>query len=210
MNHGKIVDSFVTYLAVKEPLLGALRGRCCVCGKETDSGHPKPFSNTFTGFAHLTYGEVACPHCFSFFKNPDFRKKSWVATADGVQFLDRRDCEKVLLNPPDPPFFIYISSTGQRQGWLSALQLINWSRERFFIATDWVPPFEAFSKELHELHRILTKLRKQRISKISLRTGEFSMTVWKKAFEDNFWQDLDLVRNYRGNPLWEVLIYVSE
>ncbi len=53
----------LTYLCIKNPPVGDIEGTCCVCGKETLQGMPKPFSDSFTGYSYLTHGNCAYLDC---------------------------------------------------------------------------------------------------------------------------------------------------
>jgi len=200
----------VTEFCIKEPERGSKQGVCCICGKETKEGHKVPFSDNFTGYSFLIHGDCACPYCWTFFKTQDFRRRSWVATAKEVRFLKRNEVREVMLEPPEPPFFIYVTQSGQRQGWLSALRYISYSRERFFISTDWVGHFMVDRQLAKQMDNLIWLLRDKKISKTALRTGQYSMKQYRLAIEGG-WQDLiEEARRYVKNPLWEVMVYVAE
>ncbi len=200
----------ITELCIKKPVEGNIQGICCICGKETGKGHKVPFSDSFTGYSFLIHGDCACPHCWTFFKTRDFRFKSWVANSDGVRFLKRLDIRVVILFPPEPPFFLYITQSGQRQGWLSALKLINYSRDTFIISTDWAGHFMADREIAFAMDILIWRLREKKISKTALRTGGYTMKQTRLAIEGG-WHDLiETARGYMKTPLWEVMVYVAE
>jgi len=197
-------------LCVQQPVKGEIEGHCCLCGMRTKEGFAAGFSNNFTGYSFLMHGNCLCPWCFAFFKNQDFRKKSWVATEHNVTFLKRVECGEVLVNPPQPPFFIYISKTGQRQGWLSALRYVSYSRDYFCVSTDFVGHFWVTIKEVKSAREILIKLREKKVSKTILRTGEYSMYIYKRAVQEGWEDDLVEIKKWIRKPIWEVMVYVAE
>lgn len=197
-------------LCIKSPKPGQKTGVCCVCGKNTDNGYDIPFSDNFTGYSFLTHGDCACPHCYTFFKTPEFRRYSWVATTDEVRFLKRSEIGNIILNPPKPPFFLYITQTGQRQGWLSAFKFISYSEERFFIATDWVGTIFADINNIRNMYKLIRVLREMKVSKTALRTGEYTMFQYRDAIEKGYDNLIDDTKKHIKDPLWEVMIYVAD
>jgi len=90
------------------------------------------------------------------------------------------------------------------------MRLVAWSRERFFVATDWldapVPILLSAARELAELVREL-KARKVGISE--LQSGEFKMKTWQRAEKEGWTKILRLARLQAGNPIWEVVLHAA-
>lgn len=200
----------LTRLCITNPPHGTKKGQCCVCGAITDKGFRAEFSNNFTGYSYLTHGDCLCPHCYAFFKDQNFRRKSWIATSHTVSFLTRTECRDVILNPPEPPFYLYITQTGQRQGWLSALKHISYSRDNFFIVTDWVGFFIANRDTAEQMDRLITALREKKVSKTALKTGEYSMHQYRLAIQEGYSLLIEQAKRYVKDPLWEVMVYVAD
>ena len=192
------------------PTYGELEGACVLCGRHTKSGHTIEFSENFTSYNLLNEGNRICEYCYTLARNQEFRRKSFVLSKEGVRFLSRAECRKVLLSPPTPPFFIYITQTGQRQGWLSAIQCVSYSRERFWISTDFVGHFLANLQELKRMDGLISELRKAGVSKNSLRSGLPSTVEYRKLLEKNMTHLLHEIQEYVKTPSWEVLCYVAE
>jgi len=192
------------------PTHGKMSGECVLCGGHTESGHPVEFSENFTSYHLLRDGDCICEHCYTLLKNQEFRRRSFVLSKEGVRFLSRAECREVLLSPPDPPFFIYITQSGQRQGWLSAMQCVSYSKERFWISTDFVGHFLTNLQELRRMDGLIGELRKAGVSKSALRSGEISVVEYRKLFEKNLVHLWGEVRTYVKTPSWEVLCYVAD
>jgi len=192
------------------PTHGKLSGECVLCGRSTESGHPVEFSENFTSYNLLREGSCICGHCYTLVKNQEFRRKSFVLSKEGVRFLSRAECREVLLSPPDPPFFIYITQSGQRQGWLSAMQCVSYSKEKFWVSTDFVGHFLTNLRELKKMDELIWDLRKAGVSKNSLRSGTLSAVEYRKLFEKNLTHLWGEVREYVKTPSWEVMCYVAD
>ncbi len=192
------------------PTYGKLSGECVLCGRRTERGHPVEFSDNFTAYNLFREGNCICEHCYTLLRNQEFRRRSFVLSRDGVRFLSRVECREVLLCPPDPPFFIYITQSGQRQGWLSAMQCVSYSRERFWVSTDFVGHFLVNLQELRRMDELILELRKVGVSKNSLRSGTLSAVEYRKLFEKNLTHLWDMAREYVKTPSWEVLCYVAD
>ena len=119
-----------------EPQKGNKEGECILCGRHTEHGHEIKLSDNFTAWNVLQEGEVICEYCYTLVKNQDFRRHSWFLTEGEVRFLKRDEVLSVLQNPPEPPFVIYITKTGKKQGYLQLINRVNYSRDRYAIAFD--------------------------------------------------------------------------
>jgi CRISPR type IV-associated protein Csf1 len=189
----------------------SIYGKCSLGSSHTIQGFPISYSDNFQGYPFLSgNGQCLCPPCNYFLKNQDFRKKNWVASEDGIRFLQRRECQDIILSPPSPPFFFYITQSGQRQGWLDALQIVNYSREKFIISTDWVGKFFLERNTAIELISLCTQLRKLKLSKSSLRTGLLSPAEYRRALENHAEKLVQEIHRWKNTPIWEVIVYVSE
>lgn len=99
---------------------GDQTGVCYICATETDHGQRRAPSDAFTAWAACAVGDVLCPSCAATLGWRDVRMFPWLATPDGVRFVGRGDrgwMWDVLIDPPEPPFAIYITQGGQKQGW---------------------------------------------------------------------------------------------
>ncbi|QLH52778.1 MAG: hypothetical protein CH6_0093 [Candidatus Kapaibacterium sp.] len=188
---------------------GSESGYCVLCGTYTKNGHQFKPSDTFTAYSELQYGNVLCPFCAAFFQDQNFRRKNWILSENGVQFVKREEIAAFLINPNKPlPFAVYITSTGQKQGWLRGFRRISFSKEKFFIHTDFAGCVFTEFQELVYLFEIASKLHEQKVSKTELKTGEFSMSTYRKGIEKGFANLLDEVKKYVSQPNWEIVVYV--
>ena len=201
----------ITHFSKEGGNLGIIEGRCMVCGKEVNNGLAPSISDSFTGFSYLGEGSCFCSFCASFFKEPKNRKSCWIGTKEeGTIYLKKKDIIEYILNPPNPPFAIYVTRSFKKQGWLSGMHLVNYNRDKFFILTDFVDKVFVDREEAKQKYRLISFLREKKIIKRELLDGEFRVTSYKRALEEGWGSILEEIRFFKKNPLWEVLVYVAE
>ena len=184
---------------------GSINGICIVCGRKTDRGLKVDFSDNFTNWNLLQVGDCICPQCYELARNQVYRRKSWIATKEGITFIQRKDFLNVLLSPPDPPFGIYLTRTYQKQGFFLIINHVNYSRKKFFVAFD-DQLLTIDRKKLQEMTTIARELRAHKVKKEELRTGIFSPNTYARVSLDL----LEKARNFAGDPIWELVVYAVE
>lgn len=196
----KTGERLILYLSdLLPPEKGDKRGVCVICGRETRHGHALPFSEKFTNWPQLQAGDVICEHCYPLIRNQDFRRHSWVISKEGVRFLGRDEVLEVLLNPPEPPFGIYITKTRKKQGFLRLVTRTNYSRSHYFIAFDDELIF-VDTALLREMVDVGKKALELGFTKTELLSGP---KIAHRVYSDV----VRKIEEYRGNPLWEVVVY---
>jgi len=190
--------------------IGSISGICSLCSTPTNQGLPLSFPNNFQGYSYLDkLGRCLCPPCNYFLSNQNFTKKSWIASKEGIRFLERTECQDIILSPPLPPFFIYISRLGQYQGWLNALEVVNYKREEFIISTDWAGKFYLKRNTAIELCALYIQLRKLKISKSALRTGYLRPAEYYQITKNSAEHLIQELHAWKSTPIWETIVYIS-
>lgn len=115
---------------------GKIKGDCVVCARKTDHGLDVDFSDNFMSWNLLFEGNCICPNCYELTRNQDYRRTSWVASRNGVEFLRRDEILRFLQRPPRPPFAIYITKTGKKQGFLKLVMKVALTKKNYFVAFD--------------------------------------------------------------------------
>ena len=185
------------------------KGVCVWCGREVDEVFDIKVSDNFTGWSLFSHGNCMCKYCFAFFSEQSFRKRSWLATASGVSFLKKDEIESILLRPPKPPWFLYITKTGQKQGWLHCIHKVNFSSVSFVIGFEPFDfPIQTNVFEVRKLHGLLSFLREKKITKTELLTGEFKMKTYERAINGEYEEKLKEAKKQRKREIWELLCYV--
>ncbi len=196
-------------LQLHEP--GPDSGMCYICGTQTESGWAQAPSEAFTAWASVYGGNVMCPACRPLVKRGEFRHRSWLATQAGVEFTEKGKREfiwQALLSPPEPPFAIYLTRAGQKQGALGLLRYVSESQERYWVGVEWLDRPVLMEREVAIAHaELVEKLRARKLPKAVLLSGQYGANHYKRALEEDWIEDLDEARRWVGNPQWEVIIH---
>ena len=108
------------------PEEGELEGDCCICKKHTTNGFKKKFSGNFTCAEYISYGEVICPECNYLVKNSnEYRRTMFLLTEDELIKFKKKNAKDIVYNLPDKPFYIYLTKTWQKIGWIRMNEVYN-------------------------------------------------------------------------------------
>ena len=179
-----------------------MRYVCIFCGRESDVIRVE-LPKTFTAYQYLQAGHGACKQCASMLKDERIRRSSWIWDRDGIKLIS--DPLSALLNPPDPPFRIYITKAKRKHGWIRVVNKVNHSRERFWVG---------FEEELLLTNRIQLKdmidfaraLREKGVLKAELTRGELRV----KSFEKVGWESQQKLKEFAGNLVWNMVVSLIE
>lgn len=190
-----------------EPSKGSIQGTCVFCGCESDNGHPKKIiSDNFTAWDRLAGGNVVCPECNHVYTEPTYRKKAWVVTESTFTEVKRENAKELLLNPPEPPFVIYLTQSWKKQGFVNLINRVQESQTDYIIGLDY-ELIEVNTKTLEKYCTLIAELLEKKIMKTELSTGNFKAKSYEKLG-----YDIGLVEKIKilvGNPLWNLAIFVS-
>lgn len=178
---------------------GSKIGICGLCGKETTKGH---FVKTRSPFAtYKLRTNILCPYCAFFFLEKNKLFGSFVITKNEVKSLKRIDFIPALLNPPEPPFCIFISPGGRSSVFLTPLLDPQYSRENFNIALNTIYPVRVKKEVLNEMISIAKELIKERVH----------TSLWKspEMISTRNFELLERLKKIKDSPLWEVVILGS-
>jgi CRISPR type IV-associated protein Csf1 len=182
---------------------GRLVGRCVVCGFESAHGHPVDFSENFCGWSFLQEGNLICEYCYPLCReSQEYRRKSWVISGIGVSFLKKEEVLNLVLNPPKPPFAMYVTKTGKKQGFLQLVNRVNYSRENYVLA---------FDDELINVSVVKAKKFCKLIEEA--RKKGFTKKELLNSPSTNRWKDRGLCEKIMvltKNPLWRLMVYANK
>lgn len=194
-----------------EMLKGNIKGICVVCSNETEQGLPlkECVSDNFTGWSYFFAGNCMCPECAFLFSDQTFRRKSWVASLQEFKVFKNDEAQQILFNPPEPPFFIHIAKTGQKQTWLTCIHRVAYNPHKYFFSHEKYDVPILFERNKAEMYtHIIAEAMARGLTKTELTTGEFSTKTWQKAIEGGYRDFLREVSKFKGDILWEVLVDV--
>lgn len=185
---------------------GTLAGSCILCGLETSHGHKAELKDTFTAYDLIQGGSCICPECWHVYNEQMYRKKAWVVTPSTFTEVKRDGAKELLLNPPEPPFVIYLTQTWKKQGWLNLINRVNMSKTDYTIGLDY-DLIEVNTQKLEEYCTLISEILEKKIMKTELQTGHFKSKSYEKLG-----YDMELIEKIKilvGNPLWNLAIFVS-
>ena len=186
---------------------GDAKGSCIFCGRYSDNGSPAKLKTNFTGYQYLQSGSIICPFCYEIYNNQEYRKSMWYASKQRYKTFKRDEAKNILLNPPDPPYVIYMTKTWKKQGWLTLMNKVNYDRDNFFVGFDY-DVILVNHNMLVKYIDLITMLLEKGISKTELQTGQLKPRSLKKID-----MDIELMKEVQvlsGQALWTLCLYVCQ
>ena len=197
------------------PEQGELEGTCCICQKHTTTGFKKKFSGTFTCADYISHGEVICPECQYLVKNSnEYRRTMFLLTEDELIKFKKKEAKEIVLNLPNKPFYIYLTKTWQKIGWIRMNEVYNENNKgeiNFLIDYDIV---RVNLDTLTETMEFIKRLRDLKIPKTVLETGQLEMHHYRKLTAEfgNIAARIILnnVKRNANNPIWDLALYLED
>lgn len=197
------------------PEQGELEGHCCICKKHTINGFKKKFSGNFTCADYISDGEVICPECQHLVKNSnEYRRTMFLLTENEFIKFKKKEAKEIVTNLPNKPFYIYLTKTWQKIGWIRMNEVYNQnntSEINFLIDYDIV---RVDLKTLNSTMEFIRQLRELKIPKTVLETGNLEMHHYNKITKHynkhiaRNW--LKTIKNNANNPIWDLALYLED
>ena len=197
------------------PEQGDLEGDCCICQKHTTTGFKKKFSGTFTCADYISHGEVICPECNYLVKNSnEYRRTMFLLTEKELIKFKKKEAKDMVKNLPNEPFYIYLTKTWQKIGWIRMNEVYNTDNQseiNFLIDYDIV---RVNLDTLTETMKFIKQLRDLKIPKTVLETGQLEMHHYRKLtseFDNNVARSyIKMIKNNANNPIWDLALYLED
>ena len=197
------------------PDLGELEGTCCICKKHTENGFKKKFSGNFTCADYISNGDVICHKCYYLVKNSnEYRRTMFLLTEDELIKFKKKEAKEIVLNLPNKPFYIYLTKTWQKIGWIRMNEVYNTDNQseiNFLIDYDIVRTNTA---DLYDMMDFIKQLRDLKIPKVVLETGNLEMHHYRKLtakFGNQAARKiLNKVKMNANNPIWDLALYLED
>ena len=197
------------------PDLGELEGDCCICQKHTTTGFKKKFSGTFTCADYISNGDVICPKCYYLVKNSnEYRRTMFLLTEKELIKFKKKEAKEIVLNLPNEPFYIYLTKTWQKIGWIRMNEVYNTDNQseiNFLIDYDIVRTNTA---DLYDMMDFIKQLRDLKIPKAVLETGNLEMHHYRKLIAEFGNQAtrkiLNKIKMNANSPVWDLALYLED
>ena len=197
------------------PEQGDLEGDCCICKKHTENGFKKKFSGTFTCADYISNGDVICPNCYYLVKNSnEYRRTMFLLTEKELIKFKKKEAKDMVKNLPNEPFYIYLTKTWQKIGWIRMNEVYNTdnrSEINFLIDYDIVRTNTA---DLYDMMDFIKQLRDLKIPKAVLETGNLEMHHYRKLtakFGNQAARKiLNKVKMNANSPVWDLALYLED
>ena len=197
------------------PEQGDLEGDCCICKKHTENGFKKKFSGNFTCADYISNGDVICPKCYYLVKSSnEYRRTMFLLTEDELIKFKKKEAKEIVLNLPNKPFYIYLTKTWQKIGWIRMNEVYNENNKgeiNFLIDYDIV---RVNLDTLTETMKYIKQLRDLKIPKTVLETGQLEMHHYRKLtskFDNNVARSyIKMIKNNANNPIWDLALYLED
>jgi len=188
---------------------GEIEGDCCLCGTHTTKGFQKKFGANFTAASEISQGNVICPSCkpLTTLSN-ELRRSMWLVTPNEYKRFKKDEAKEILLNLPDEPFYLYLTNTWQKVGWIKLLQKQNKNKEGLICCCMDYDTYFITLNEIRELFELVEELRELKIPKTELESGELSMHHYRKLETPR--ETSQRLKCYAGNPIWKLCVYLNE
>ena len=138
----------------------------------------------------------------------------FLLTEDELIKFKKKEAKDIVLNLPNKPFYIYLTKTWQKIGWIRMNEVYNQDNQseiNFLIDYDIV---RVDLNTLKELMEFIKTLRELKIPKPVLETGELEMHHYSKIknkFNKHIARNyLRTIKNNAGNPIWDLALYLED
>lgn len=197
------------------PETGEQEGECCICKKHTDNGFRKKFSGNFTCADYISTGEVICPECQYLVKNSnEYRRTMFLLTQDALIKFKKKEAKEIVFNLPDEPFYLYLTKTWQKIGWIRMNEVYNENNKEDI---NFIIDYDIIRTDLNTLKDscdFIKKLRDLKIPKTVLETGELEMHHYRKLINEydkkTARKYLQIIKNNAKNPVWDLALYLED
>ena len=197
------------------PEQGDLEGDCCICKKHTENGFKKKFSGNFTCADYISNGDVICPNCYYLVKNSnEYRRTMFLLTEKELIKFKKKEAKDMVKNLPNEPFYIYLTKTWQKIGWIRMNEVYNTDNQseiNFLIDYDIV---RTNTTDLYDMMDFIKQLRDLKIPKAVLETGNLEMHHYRKLtakFGNQAARKiLNKVKMNANGPVWDLALYLED
>lgn len=183
------------------------KGICAFCGSELSEGlkFENSVSDAFTNFDLLTDRTAShvCKCCYACLKESKLRRMNFIATEQGLIYFKRDEIEKLLFNPPQPPFVFAVTESMKKHNSFKAR--VNFSQKLFYVQKEDTQIL--FSPNKYKAIFDAMKRLYRSFSKTAIGSGEYQQNFIKKYGLQEFMHDEAIIKNERGSFQFDLLLF---
>jgi len=195
--------------------IGEVGGTCCLCGNHTETGNPISFKQNFTSADYISTGDCICEYCQYLIDNSDnLRRSMYILTNNEFKKFKKKDIPNILFNLPNEPFYVYLTETYQKVGWVRMNQVYNpGDAEVVQVLLDY-DIIEFTVPDLRKKYDVVNKLRELKITKDNIKRGDFEMYQYQRIIDaygiDEARQLHEYCQKNKTNPVWDLACYIGK
>lgn len=197
------------------PLPDGMTGDCCICGKHTEQGYTKKFSGNFTSAPYLNPGNVICPECYYIKKHSNqLRRTMFLLTENEFIKFKKKDAKEIIFNLPNKPFYIYLTRTWQKIGWVKMNEAYNTGNDDII---NFLVDYDIIRTDLQTLSEtcdFIKKLRVLKIPKNILENGRLEVYHFSRLVEEYGMSEArqinDKIVMASNNPIWDLALFLED
>lgn len=179
---------------------------CVFCG--SPSTHPVKFGGNFTAYNLLQAGDGACDRCHKKYTDSFYRRNSWYETPEAVKAIGKTEVLGLLLEPPTPPFRVYLTKMRRKHGWVVIASRWEMRRDVYDVAFE-DARIRIEHSSLAAMIAFAKDLRAARVTKAAMRAGTLPYAS-VKALRERVIEIEQKLKEYKGNPQWNLVIEYVE
>ena len=197
------------------PESGEIEGDCCICQKHIINGFKKKFGANFTSSEFVSHGDVICPECNYLVKNSnEYRRSMFLLTEDELIKFKKKEAKDIVQGLPDKPFYIYLTKTWQKIGWIRMNDAFNYSNKNVI---HFVMDYDIIDASLVELNQFIDFVHDLRVLKIPKKNIEYDnleMHHYRKLNDEYGSKEsrwiINQLKKYVNNPVFNLALYLEE
>lgn len=179
--------------------------RCIFCADRVEGGYPAELPGNFMSQQWLQAGDGICVRCHGFLKSAEVRRNSWIIRGfemalDHLEPLKRP--LETILDPPEPPFRLYLTRMKRKHGWIRLLHNPALSRICFPVSYE-EDLIRVNIEKVGEHYTLVSSLMDRGVTKRSLREG---LTPYEVKKRNITFQEVKEVEKNRRDPLWRLVV----
>lgn len=187
------------------------RQHCWLCGGFLNGKgelKSKIIKDTFTdhSYARAPGADYICPACIWCLSYRELRNYSILATNEGLRHPSKNEIAEIILNPPDPPWFLCIAVSGQK--WLHFKGKVNLNNSRYVVNLEEIKVVIE-PKAYTRMFEVVERLYNGGFTKDEIERLDFAVHRIQKYGLMNLERDITMLQPYKGSRMIKLAAYLA-